>query len=352
MNCGIERNSENSLKMTGKSAIRKEKMKKLFSVIVPCHNSANYLMRCYRSIVEQTIGIENLQVIFIDDASEDETFALLCQLEQKYPDSIAVIRLEKNVKQGAARNIALQYVVGEYISFVDSDDAVSPDMYEKLAGIIKTYAPDIIKFSHAVVAGEGIVLREERLQYNEGVYVLDSIEARRKLLMTEMLDYGCWNKVYRTDCVVKAGVRFAEQLIYEEPQFTYPLYFYINSFYLTDDILYHYTFNVNGTMQKEMRTAGKLYDHVLVQAQTYEFIRETLDEKTLLDYKEEIEAYFVKTFFCETILFAEWGKLLLEEEILEQMRAWVTTNFPRYKENRYIERLFSEQHKNALMKME
>ena len=327
-------------------------MKKLFSIIVPCYNSASYLMRCYHSIVQQTIGMDKLQVIFIDDASKDETFDMLCQLEKEYPDSIMVIRLEENVRQGAARNIALQYAVGEYISFVDSDDSVSLNMYERLEDIITEYSPDIIKFSHDVVAGEGIVLREERQQYKEGLYTLDSIEDRRKMLMTEMLDYGCWNKVYKTEYVLNTGVSFAEQLIYEEPKFTYPLYFYIKSFYLVDEILYHYTFNVNGTMQKEMRTAGKLYDHILVQAQTYEFVKDTLDKKVLADYEKEIEAYFVKSFFCETILFAEWGKLLLEETILEQMKEWMMTYFPNYKENPYIAQLFSEQHKAALSKME
>ena len=54
---------------------------KLFSVIVPCHNSVSYLEACYQSIVGQTIGMEKLEVIFVDDASDDETFEMLCRME-------------------------------------------------------------------------------------------------------------------------------------------------------------------------------------------------------------------------------------------------------------------------------
>lgn len=325
--------------------------KKLFSVIVPCHNSVSYLEACYQSIVGQTIGMEKLEVIFVDDASDDETFQMLCGMEKEYPDSIAVIRLDCNLRQGGARNVALQYAGGEYISFVDSDDRIRPDMYERLAEIVEAYHPDIIKFSHDVVTDFGMVLREER-QDGEGYYTVGDDEERRRLLMSETLDYGCWNKVYRLDMLQNAAVSFAEYLIYEEPKFTYPLYFYVKDFYLVDEIFYHYTFNLKGTMQTEMRKAGKLYDHAEVQMQTCEFVESTLPGGIMDRFSHEIEAYFIKSCLCETIIFAGRAGVPLEKSVVEHMKEWIGKKFPEYKDNIYVTDYFSDEHKAALKIMD
>ena len=77
-------------------------MKKV-SVIVPCHNAAKWLPQCFLSLVQQSIGIDGLELIFVDDASDDagETWALLEEFERAYPESIMIIHLEENLRQGA-----------------------------------------------------------------------------------------------------------------------------------------------------------------------------------------------------------------------------------------------------------
>lgn len=322
-------------------------IRKLFSIIIPCHNSIEWVVRCYQSIVKQTFGMDQLEVIFVDDASTDDTFALLCEMEKQYTDSIAVIHLEENIRQGGARNVALQYATGDYIVFVDSDDWIDLEMCSKLADIIEKWHPDIIKFSHDIVSENNIRLKEVKQDMN-GFFQINSEEERRNLLMTEVLDYGCWNKVYKRSLIEQVGVGFAEKVVYEEPKFTYPLYFYVNSFYLLDEMLYHYTFNTKGTMQKEMRVDRKLYDHLIVQAQTYEFVKGRLEEELWTCFQNEIEAYLVKSFFCETILFAGWGRVLLELSVLDKMKEWVRQNFPNYEKNIYVQEYFSEEHKAVL----
>ena len=98
-------------------------MKKV-SVIIPCYNATKWLPKCFLTLVSQTIGMSELELIFVDDASTDDgaTYAMLQEFERAYPEQILVIYLEKNMRQGGARNIALQYASGEYIAFVDADD--------------------------------------------------------------------------------------------------------------------------------------------------------------------------------------------------------------------------------------
>lgn len=327
------------------------KSKKIFSIIVPCHDSVHYLYSCYESLVMQTIGMEKLDIIFVDDASADATFFLLCEMEKHFPDSITVIRLDENLRQGGARNAALPYVRGEYISFLDSDDRVDAAMYEKLEKVIDAYHPDIIKISHDIVTENGICMKEIR-QDISGLFRVEKEEERRAALMHELLDYGCWNKIYRSDLVRRTASSFAEHVVYEEPKFTYPLYFFMDSFYLLDEVLYHYTFNRQGTMQKEMRMQGKVYDHAEVQRQTCEFLKERLSSDVWNTYRKEIEAYFVKSYFCETVMFAHQAGYEIDADRLEEMAAWIRSEFPLYKENIYIREWFSEDHKSALALMD
>ena len=101
-------------------------MKKI-SVIIPCFNATKYLPKCFMSLVQQTIGIDQIELIFVDDASTDEdaTWNMLQEFERAYPESIKILKLEENMRQGGARNVALQYATGEYIAFVDADDFVA-----------------------------------------------------------------------------------------------------------------------------------------------------------------------------------------------------------------------------------
>ena len=99
--------------------------------------------KCFESLVNQTIGIENMEIIFVNDASTDNTAEKLNVFEAMYPESVLVIHLDENVKQGGARNVALQYVSGEYLVFIDSDDWVDYNYISILYEIIKEYDADI-----------------------------------------------------------------------------------------------------------------------------------------------------------------------------------------------------------------
>ena len=106
-------------------------MKKI-SVIIPCYNSVKWLPKCFMSLVEQSIGIDNLELIFVNDASTDDgqTWDMLKEMEKAYPESIIIIDLPYNRRQGGARNEGLKYASGEYIAFVYSDDWIEEVLYE------------------------------------------------------------------------------------------------------------------------------------------------------------------------------------------------------------------------------
>lgn len=98
------------------------------SVIIPCYNVQKYIMRCFDSIYSQTYGFENLEVILIDDLSTDNTWSILESLQRKYPENVISLKIQKKGKCGGARNLGMDICTGKYITFVDADDYVHPDM--------------------------------------------------------------------------------------------------------------------------------------------------------------------------------------------------------------------------------
>lgn len=102
--------------------------KPLITVIVPVYNILEYLPRCVRSITAQTW--QRLEIILMDDGSTDGTGELCDRLAKE--DSRIIVHHKKNGGSSSARNLALTMAHGEYVGFVDSDDYIEPDMYERL----------------------------------------------------------------------------------------------------------------------------------------------------------------------------------------------------------------------------
>ena len=114
------------------------------SIIVPVYNMTadGKLTFCLDSLINQTIT--DYEIIAVDDASTDHSLQVLREYEKRYPHLIRVLAHEVNKRQGGAKNTGLRAAKGEWIGFVDSDDWVSPDCYEKLLGKAEETGADMV----------------------------------------------------------------------------------------------------------------------------------------------------------------------------------------------------------------
>lgn len=309
-------------------------MKKV-SVIIPCHNAVKWLPKCFLSLVGQTIGIDNIELIFVDDASTDEgaTWAMLQEFEQAYPESILVIHLEENMRQGGARNVALSYASGEYLAFVDADDFVAENYLEEVYQKAVDANADIVQFEYWYYTDRLGAIPTNREVRAESIQIA-SEEQRKQFLMSEKITYGCWNKLYRRELVQQAGVRYAEHVIYEEPLFVYPLLFYGTRFEILDQPYYYYRQNDAGTMRSDMKQLETLEMHAAVQLQVWNFMKQT---PFFENFYEEIKLYFLHTFFFETLVFAEQRGFQVPEELRRKLEETVKAEVQDYRESCYAE---------------
>ncbi len=307
-------------------------MKKV-SVIIPCFNATKWLPKCFMSLVQQSIGIAQLELIFVDDASTDggATWQMLQEFEKAFPENILILKLEENMRQGGARNIALQYATGEYIAFVDADDFVAENFLEEAYRYAKNENADLVQFEYEFYTDRLGTVSSGRTITPE-IVEIHSHDERARLLMAEKVTYGCWNKLYRHALLKEANVTYAEHVIYEEPLFVYPLLFYAKKIVITNDIFYYYRQNDAGTMRNDMKQEETLRMHATVQLAVWNFMKQT---PFFAEYYEEIKLYFLHTYLYETLYFAKLRGFTVSFSFYQELEKTVTAEVTDYETSPY-----------------
>lgn len=138
----------------------------MISVIVPVYNVKPYLQKCVDSIRNQTY--QNLEIILVDDGSTDGSGEMCDEYANK--DSRVIALHQKNAGQGAARNLGLDTAHGEWVGFVDADDWIDLNYYEKLVQAAETADADMACCDRRIYDEEGNLTYEVKI-----------VEGKRKL---------------------------------------------------------------------------------------------------------------------------------------------------------------------------
>ena len=245
----------------------------LISVIVPVYRVEAYLDRCVQSIMNQTY--ENLEIILVDDGSPDNCPAM-CDVWAQKDARIKVIHKE-NGGGAQARNVGLDAASGMYIGFVDSDDFIFPEMYEKLYRLLSVSGSDIAEcgfFSVCTDEFPSKTVNQQRVQYFDGEQAL--FENIRDKVCRQII----WNKIYSKS--VLEDIRFVEGKFIDDEFFTYRVLGKAKKIAVSDEGLYCYRQQANSAMhqtysikrldalearQKRMEYLEDKYPNLVVDAQ-------------------------------------------------------------------------------------
>lgn len=307
-------------------------MRKKISVIVPCFNVTEYIDKCMESLLNQTIGLDNIEIILVDDASTDgnSTVERLLQYEKKFSENIMVILLEGNMRQGGARNVGIQYATGEYLLFCDADDYLSLCAMERLYNAAKKYEADVVEFVMKKIWDYSEI--DETLVSGEKSYFLDMSDEKVREevidLSLEEFGLGCMNKLYRTDMIREYKIQFAEHLIYEEPSFTLPVRLYEQRHLYLDEVLYYYIQRQGSTMY------GLDKQRYLDSIKVWNLLIEDLNERGFLDqyYDKLSKMYYDWGFLLNLCILLEKGETITND-LFAKMAGMVTERFPQIERN-------------------
>lgn len=206
-------------------------MKKV-SVIIPAYNCEKTLIQCLGNVVNQTL--RDIEVIIVNDASTDGTWDIIMECEAQFPDLVMAINSDVNRGAGGARNVGLMYASGEYIGFVDSDDIVSPDMYEKL-------------YNEAVRGNYDMVDCGYYNEKNDLAMVHTSDELAGDLNVfkrSELIASGgyLFSRIYKRELIFDSGIQFRENAILEDCEYLMFLIAKAKRIGNVKEILYNYRY--------------------------------------------------------------------------------------------------------------
>lgn len=220
----------------------------MISVIVPVYNVEKYITQCVDSLLSQTY--KDFEIILVDDGSTDSS-GKICDDYAKNNLNIQVIH-KINQGLGLARNTGLQYASGEYVTFVDSDDYVSPTLLENLYQGIQEKDVNVCLGGYKKINDFGDILYEEK--YNTKIYnqISYTNEAFIKMLGSlpnkhDSIRMSVWNALYDMSIIKKNNIIFPSEreLISEDLIFDFYYYQYVKKCKLLNNSDYYYRTNPN-----------------------------------------------------------------------------------------------------------
>lgn len=213
------------------------------SLILPVFNAEESLTKCLDSVINQTLT--DIEIICVDDCSTDNSLEILENYAKK-DSRIIVLNQETNQGQGAARNRGLQIASGEYVGFVDSDDWVENDYFEKLYNTA-------IKYNADIATANMLKHKKYYKKYNvlHKKYLLKSdIQEKIKLYSDKkQFFFYVMNKIYKTSLIKNNCINFAQGQIFEDVQFSIQAIYYANLIVSVPNTTYHYVEHHNSTVK-------------------------------------------------------------------------------------------------------
>ena len=298
------------------------------SIIVPVYNTKKeYLDKCIESLVNQTL--KDIELIFVDDGSTDDTLEYLRTKEKLYPQ-MRVIAQGENRRQGGARNTGVRAARGEYIAFCDSDDFVDKTMYEKLYNkIISRPDYDAVRCYHKIWdEHRGSVDAYE--SFRKEVQLLDGVALSPEKRMN-IRGGSVWEFLVKKKFLEDNQLWFPEHRMYED-NYTWQIFkLLVNKLGFVDEDLYFYRMNEASTTHNPKG----IIDRIWLEDQKIEDLKKrNLFEKNFL----YIEFQYFVLAYVNTILamidFKYTAKDVYNTYVLQKKK--LKKLFPNYRQNKYI----------------
>lgn len=236
------------------------------SIIIPVYNSEQYLRECLDSVIAQSL--KEIEIICVDDGSTDNCPQILEEYANK--DFRIMVLHEKNSGSAAARKKGISLASGEYVGFVDSDDWIDQEMYEKLY----SYAVEGgVEFVSSGYIKEGNYTTIQYDNVEEGIYRKEEIHKLRNNAIYNMqtkalgMSGSMCCKLYKADLLKKLKDEMPEGMAFSEDKMCNLLYVLnCNSAHVIKQAFYHYR------MQKDSVVHTPRVDYLMHVDKVYQFL--------------------------------------------------------------------------------
>lgn len=244
-------------------------MSPLVSVIIPLYNTEIYLEKCLNSLIGQSL--QDIEIICVDDCSPDRSAEIVSDLAST-DKRISLIRHEKNLGQGGARNTGVRAASANYVASVDGDDWIDTEMMDTLYNATQGEKVDIVCCGWKLVDESGAVISRQ------GRKPAAHNNSDNSVNIFEVLNPALWNKLIRKSLITKNQIEFPHYLCFEDLATTPRLVSKADSVTVIEDRLYNYLSRENS--QLASYSSKQVYDYF----EAFSILQNFLIENNLFDH--------------------------------------------------------------------
>ena len=233
------------------------------SVIIPIYNGSEYIENCIKMVQKQTL--EDIQIILIDDGSQDNT-SMICNKYCNEDERIDAI-YQSNRGVSIARNNGIKIAKGQYICFVDCDDKIEENYLEELYNTCEDNNVKISCCTIESIDNKGNIISSRFME--DGYY--KKIDALDELFKFRGLNWGPCGKLFHKS-LIKGNLKFPNLHVYEDLSFVYKAIYLSEGIYFTNKCKYYYIHRQNvGAMDKFIKYPTT--DVIAISYEILEFIK-------------------------------------------------------------------------------
>ncbi|MBQ7668843.1 MAG: glycosyltransferase family 2 protein [Clostridia bacterium] len=284
------------------------------SVVIPMYNVKAYFKDCMDSLLNQTIGFNNIEVIIVDDHSDDGSFEMAKEYEKKY-NNITVTRTEERSKvAGHPRNVGIKLATGKYLMFTDPDDFYTLDACEIMYNAIEEKKADFINANWRNADEDGT-------PWEKPVFDLEKYKDF-EMTMTDyrdsffVMNSSMCNKIFNREFIMKNNIKCLEGVPAEDAYFTMSSFLVAKKVFYISNIIYNYRQRNNNSLSVSWNCSREYFSQINT---AYKALYEKFVEFNKIDFYRFMYArsstYMLYKFIDSTLLTDE-DRI----EILSEMR--------------------------------
>lgn len=301
----------------------------LLSIIVPVYNMAadGKLEFCLDSLVGQTLNKSEYEIIAVDDASTDNSLEILRRYENEYENLVKVVHYDVNKRQGGAKNAGLREASGEWIGFIDSDDWVIPEYYEKLIRRAADTGADMVGCDYNLVSEHTFKVGRVVSNNNASQTGILDDDKHRDLFMRPG---SMVIKIYKHSIIKENHLDFPENIFYEDNCAGSIWSLYFKHFERVEEPMYFYYQHSVSTVHHI--SEQKCRDRMTAAQLLY---NECRDRGFLEKYRDEAEYRFSELYYINTLFSYMSGVKHPQLSFIAEMRSGIKKIFPNFEKNKY-----------------
>lgn len=297
------------------------------SVIVPVYNMAKdgNLEYCINSLVRQTL--QSMEIIAVDDASTDDSLKILREFEKRYPGRVKAVASPENRKQGGARNLGLREAQGRYIGFMDADDWVVEDLYERMIERAKNTGADAVGTDMCRVYEHTMVpTQKEACNFLSQTGVLDHEIRKEYLLHPGPLS----TKIYAREIFFGKEFQFPEHMFYEDNAICVEIGMRIKHFeHIPEANIFYYQHGDSTTHAQNLKKFRDRMEAMRIM------LKSAKENGALEEFREVVEYHFVILFYRNTLFSYMQSNIKKDMDFVRKLGEEMVSTFPDFRQNAY-----------------